>query len=275
MLRLLFSIMLLPVALSAASLEERMEESRTSYRRGDVARALELAGLAIKEHPEQADAWFFRGQLQVARRNYGEALSDFDRTLKLDRLHLFAWHERGSLHFRQGRFEEAIKDWDEVIRLNPERGPYHWQRGIGYYYAGRHEDGRKQFVSHQRVNPNDVENAVFHFICNARAHGLERARPELIPIKGDSRVPMAEIHQLFSGKLDADAVLAAARKGSSESRRAPEFYAHYYLGLYFEVTGDPARTREHIFAAEKLADTAGYMGDCARVHASLLRAKAR
>lgn len=274
MFRLLVMISLLPILVSAASLEERMAEARTSFRRGDVARAVELANLAVKEHPENAGAWFFRGQVRVALRQYDRAVTDFDKTLKLDKVHLFAWHERGAAHFRLGRFQQAIRDWDEVIRLDPSREPQHWQRGIAYYYAGQFEKGRKQFVLHQTVNSSDVENAVFHFICNARAHGLERARKELIPISGDTRVPMAEIHQLFSGKLEEKDVMAAAAQGSGGMRARHEFYAHYYLGLYFEATGDGAKAREHVFAAEKLADAGGYMGDCARVHAGLLRVKA-
>jgi len=275
MSRLLLVICVLPVALAAASLEERMAEARTSFRRGNSDRALELADLAVKEYPKDAGAWFFRGQVRVATRDYDRAVADFDKTLSLDKLHLFAWHERGGAHFRLGRLKQAIADWDEMIRLDPDRAPYHWQRGIAYYYAEQFEAGRKQFELHQTVNSADVENAVFHFICNARERGFERARKELIPIKGDTRVPMAQIHQLFAGKLTAKEVLDVAAAGAGITRQRHEFYAHYYLGLYFEVAGDAVKTREHIFAAEKLAGTAGYMGDCARVHARLLRARAK
>ena len=271
MSRFLLVIILLPLGLAAASLEDRMAEARSSFRRGNAARAVELADLAVKEHPKNANAWFFRGQVQVARRKDELAVKDFDQALALDKAHLFAWQERGAAHFRSGRLQAAIKDWDEVIRLDPAREPHHWQRGIAYYYAGRYELGRKQFELHQTVNSADVENAVFHFICNAGANGIERARKELIPIAGDTRVPMMEIHQLYAGKVTAGDVLAAAAKGSGIARQRHEFYGHYYLGLFFEAKGDRAKTREHIFAAEKLADTAGYMGDCARVHARLLR----
>ena len=48
------------------------------------------------------------------------------------------------------------------------------------------------------------------------------------------------------------------------------FYAHLYLGLYYDATGDTKLAREHIFkAAAFKADH--YMGDVARVHAGLLK----
>ena len=275
MIRLVLFNLLVPGLIAAATLGDRLAEARGAFRRGEVGEAVSLANQAVKDHPSAAGAWFFRGQLRVALRDHDRAVTDFDQCLKLDRQHIFGWQERGAAHFRLGRFKLAIRDWDEVIRLDPSREPHHWQRGIAYYYAGEFEKGRRQFTLHQTVNTADVENAVFHFICNARGHGMDRARKELIPISGDTRVPMAEIHRLYAGELTATEVLAAASRGDEQTRRRNEFYAHYYLGLYFEATGDRDRTWEHVMAAEKRADVAGYMGDCARVHAGLLRVRGR
>ena len=48
------------------------------------------------------------------------------------------------------------------------------------------------------------------------------------------------------------------------------FYAHLYLGLWYEVAGKPDEAKEHIFAAEN-HKIAHYMWDVAHVHAELLR----
>ena len=153
----------------------------------------------------------------------------------------------------------------------PTQAPYHWQRGISYYYAGRFEDGRKQFELHQTVNSNDVENAVWHFLCVARGSGVEKARAALIPIKGDARVPMMEVHALFAGKVKPEAVLQAAAAGRPPPSQLNRqlFYAHLYLGLYFEVIGNDEQAREHIAKAAGTYRTEDYMGDVARVHLQL------
>ena len=113
-----------------------------------------------------------------------------------------ALHERGMEHFFAGRIQESLLDWDREIELMPRRDPYHWQRGLAYYYAEMYEEGVAQFVRHQTVNGHDVENAVWHFLCVVRAKGgtVAKARKNLIPIEGDSRVPMKEVHDLFSAK---------------------------------------------------------------------------
>jgi lipoprotein NlpI len=158
-----------------------------------------------------------------------------------------------------------VADFDRFVQILPEQEPQHWQRGIALYYAGEYDRGRKQFESHQKVNTNDVENAVWHFICVARSQGVDKAKAALIPIEGDRRVPMKEIHALFAGKAKAADVLAAA------DDRGELFYAHLYLGLYYDAHGDKAKTREHIDKAANEFAMNHYMGDVARVHAALLK----
>ena len=165
----------------------------------------------------------------------------------------------------------------QVVLSNepPKSAPHNWQRGIALYYAGKFTEGRKQFELHQTVNPDDVENAVWHFLCTAREQGVEAARKQLIPIRGDTRIPMKEIHDLFAAKATPEDVLAAAAAGDATpaDRRNRTFYAHLYLGLYFEALGDAARMREHILASLPLAAPDDYMGDVARVHARRLTAE--
>ena len=164
----------------------------------------------------------------------------------------------------------TLADFDKFIELVPQQAPYHWQRGIAYYYAGRFEDGRKQFELHQTVNPNDVENAVWHFLCVARESSVEKARTMLMPIKGDARIPMMEVHALFAGKAKPEDVLKAASTDGTPKLQLNRqlFYAHLYLGLYFEVMGDETKATEHIKAAVQYG-TDDYMGDVARVHLHL------
>jgi lipoprotein NlpI len=151
--------------------------------------------------------------------------------------------------------------------------PQNWQRGIALYYAGRFGDGRRQFELHQTVNTADVENAVWHFLCVAREKNVETARAQLIPIQGDARVPMKEVHRLFAGNATSADVMKAAEETPAEPRTKQKhlFYARLYLGLYFEATGDKTRAAENIRAAADMAPRDDYMGDVARVHARRLK----
>lgn len=216
----------------------------------------------------------------VAMAEYREALQTYeaiaktaeDRVQAIDKRSAGEWQARGEAHFRAGKIEESLSDFDNFLRLVPERKPYHWQRGIALYYAGRFAAGKAQFELHQTVNSQDVENAVWHFLCTARLEGIAAARKQLIPIERDSRVPMAQVQQLFAGKITPADVLKAA-KAAPETTDAgePLFYANLYLGLYYEALGDGMKAKEHIQKAAARANQNGYMGDVARVHAEILR----
>jgi lipoprotein NlpI len=183
------------------------------------------------------------------------------------------WQGRGELHFKAGKFKESVADFDRVLSLAPGQSPHHWQRGISLYYAGRFTEGRRQFESHQSVNPNDVENAVWHFLCAARESGVTNARARMLSVGPDARVPMHEIDALFRGKGSPEKVLAAANAAPIEHRRDALFHAHLYLGLYFDAAGEPVKAREHMAKAVNEFQFSHYMGDVARVHWRTLQAR--
>jgi lipoprotein NlpI len=102
----------------------------------------------------------------------------------------------------------------------------------------------------------------------AKSEGVERARRSLLKIKDDRRVPMMQVYALFAGKCEPDDVLAAARAGAAAAEELNQrlFYAHLYLGLYFDAGGDATRAREHIATAADEHRIGHYMWHVARVH---------
>ncbi|MEN9573823.1 MAG: hypothetical protein RL514_1678 [Verrucomicrobiota bacterium] len=261
-----------PVRPKEADTGELAQQAIAAYRKGDVPGAIALAGKLIEAAPKQPQSWFLRAQLHVTQRQHALAAADYSEILKLDPKAQAAWQARGEAYFKLGKIAESIADFDQFLKLVPDQKPQHWQRGISLYYAGRFKDGKEQFEIHQTVNSNDVENAVWHFLCAARADGVDKARKGLIPIEGDGRVPMAQVHQLFAGKAKPEDVLAAAKAAPAQTRTGePLFYAHLYLGIYFEALGDAKQARDYIFKAAERANENGYMGDVARIHAEILR----
>jgi lipoprotein NlpI len=170
---------------------------------------------------------------------------------------------RAEADFENGRFAESAAAFDSLAKADPDQAPYLWQRGIALYYAGRYNDCRRQFESHRTVNPNDVENAAWHFLCVARAESPAKARAALLPVGPDARAPMREVYQMFRGTLTPEQVLSAAG-----SRPDAQFYGHLYLGLYFEALGMKDRALEHIKIAanDRFERDGGYMHMVARVH---------
>lgn len=174
--------------------------------------------------------------------------------------------ERAIRDFEGGRIADSVAGFNRLVVLVPAAAPQLWQRGIALYYAGRYAECRAQFESHRTVNPDDVENAAWHFLCVARAESFAKARAALLPVGPDPRVPMAQIYEMFRGVRDPDDVVATAG-----ARTGPLFYAHLYVGLYSEARGDESRALEHmrLAAADRYETAGGYMHTVARIHLTL------
>jgi lipoprotein NlpI len=174
--------------------------------------------------------------------------------------------QQGQQAFFEAKITDSLTAFDKLIEAEPSAKPHLWQRGLTLYYADKFKEGREQFEVHQTVNGNDVENAAWHFLCVARLEGIDAARKHFIPIEGDSRVPMREVHQLFAGKGDVAAVLQAAETGEGDTLKNHRCYAHLYLGLYYEAMKDEAKAKAHMLKAAKDYAMPHYMGETARVH---------
>jgi lipoprotein NlpI len=257
-----------------ATAERLLDEAAAAFQAGRTGQGLELAGKAIEADRQSARAYSLRARMYEALRQNDQALADLNAALKLDPKAAELYNRRGAVHFKLGRFKPSVEDFDQFIELRPREEPGHWMRGISHYYAGQYADGVKQFEGYQTVADNDVENAVWRYLCMARLSGVDKARRELLKIKPDSRVPMMEVYALYAGDVQPQDVLSAARAGDppAEALNRRLFYAHLYLGLYYEAAGDEKRALEHIGRAADEHRISHYMGDVAVVHARLLRA---
>jgi lipoprotein NlpI len=256
--------------------ESLLTQATAAAKNGKINEALQLAGKAMAADPRSIQAPLFRGALHEALEKYPEAVADYSKAIALDAKLPDAYQRRGVAQFKAGNINGSIADFDRYIALKPEAKNGHWQRGISYYYAGRFDEGRQQFEGYQSVDSNDVENAVWRYLCMARGQGVPKARAAMLKIGKDTRVPMKEIYELFSGRLKPDAVLEAARQGSDPNKVNQQlFYAHLYLGLHYETEGNRQLALEHVTKAAEQHRIGHYMWDVARVHRDMLKKAAK
>lgn len=249
----------------------------SAYTAGNIDEAKSLLASSIKEDDRFVQAYLSRGYIHQYERKYQAAVDDFTRVTKLDASKHEAWFRRGIEYFNLGQFKKSVADFEKYAALRPGQKPYLWQLGIAYYYTGQHKEGRELFESHQTVNSHDVENAVWHFLCVAKLDGFDAARELLIDLDGDTRVPMMQVYALFKGTGTVENVMEAAHSGTAVGggRIRQSFYAHLYLGLYFEAKGDKKASFDYMRKAAQHYKSNGYMGEVARVHRDWLKTKTK
>jgi lipoprotein NlpI len=168
--------------------------------------------------------------------------------------------------FAAGDVDLSCRAFDLQLERRPADRPAMWQRGISLYYANRLKDCVAQFESHRTENPDDAENAAWHYLCVAALKGEKKARARLLPAR-DGRIPMMAVHRLYAGETTVDGVFAAAAKGG----RSGEFYAHLYVALWHESRGEAGDARRHLEQALEGPSIEHYMEIVARVHLERIR----
>ncbi|KHN16091.1 hypothetical protein glysoja_012067 [Glycine soja] len=165
------------------------------------------------------------------------------------------------LLFRQGDVSGSLAEFDKAIQLDPRQKAYLWQRGLSLYYLNRFEEAAEQFRLDVAQNPNDTEESIWCFLCEAQLFGVDEARKrylEAINITMDCVNIQMVIHFLYE--------LVAAFSGSREGEY---FYASLYAGLYYESQNGTDAAKVHIVAAcqspygQRSDD---YMASLAKVH---------
>ncbi|KAG2597460.1 uncharacterized protein LOC120706854 isoform X2 [Panicum virgatum] len=172
---------------------------------------------------------------------------------------------RGMQLFRQGDVAGSLAEFDKAIEMDPRQKQYLWQRGLSLYYLDRFEEGAEQFRLDVAANPNDTEESIWCFLCEAQLYGIEEARKRFLEVGLDSRPVMREAYTLFKDGGDPEKLVA-----NFSSRSDGEvFYSSLYAGLYHESQKDAERAKSHIVAACKSpygSRSGDYMASLAFVH---------
>ncbi|CAM6093212.1 unnamed protein product [Calypogeia fissa] len=174
---------------------------------------------------------------------------------------------KGMQLFSEGDVKGSLEKFDEALELDHESLPYLWQRGLSFYYVNRFEEGAKQFRDDVAVNPNDTEEAIWCFLCEAQYLGVDEARRRFLVVGPDRRPIMKEIYNLFRDGGSTEKLLQAV----DSTEGADYFYANLYAGLYHEAHKRQDAAKDAILAAVNSYYGTGsgdYMAVLARVHAA-------
>jgi lipoprotein NlpI len=267
--------LLILLAAAAVCLDPQMNlrDAESFFRQGQYERALAAASEVIERDRSEAEPYRVRAAAYEALGRHERAAADWSRYIELRPSDAAAYQARGVVNFKAGKIRASIADFDRYLKAHPEREPHHWQRGIAYYYAGEFKKGVRQFEIHRTVNPQDVENAIWHYLCKARTDGTDTAQVGLIEIAGDRRPWAMIVYRLYQGRATPEQALAQAAQldGSDEERQINLFYANLYVALFFEAEGDAEKARQAMATAVQKFPCSHYMGDVARVHLNRTR----
>ena len=226
-----------------------------------------------KQEPKPSIAEYRAMGLKALERKDNVAASDAaDRLLVDYENDPRAMRSAADIYLRSGKVHSSIKQFERYLDIVPNDKPELWQYGIALAMVGRYDEGRKLFELHRIVNPNDVENAAWHFLCVAKKSGMKEAKKLVLPAPGDVRVPMEEIRRMLIDGDESRVTTAVDALGPDSPRRNDaEFYSKLYIALYADATGKPDKAISLLEEAVKI-EQSNYMADVAKVYLNELTA---
>lgn len=176
-----------------------------------------------------------------------------------------------------GDFEKAWWSLDTALCLDPSSRPKLWQRGLCCYYTGRYQEGMRQFEADMNENGSDVEEVLWHFLCRCKEVGYSAAKKMgFLTLRESTQgpvPPMPEVLKLFREEMEVEDVITAAagpdKKGvKSYNNTNALAYAHFYVGLHYEVQGCYNEAGHHLEQASSFHNP-DFIGKLMEMHHKL------
>ncbi len=196
---------------SSATAEQKglgyRNRGRTRAEAGATDAALADLTEAIKLNPADGQAYGYRAQVHVTRRNLDAAISDFGDVIRLRPKAVFGYSGRGHAYLVKGDARQAIDDFSQALRLAPGSAVAYNNRGLAYKAQGNLPRAIEDFTLALSINP------LYGLAYNNRAYTHEAAGRK------------AEAVADFRSALLVDPALTGAREGLARLGAAGELAA--------------------------------------------------
>jgi tetratricopeptide (TPR) repeat protein len=131
--------------------------------RRDWEKAIARYTEAIRLKPDDADAYYLRGnayeksgESDQAIKDWGKAISCYRKAIRLNPDDAHSYHFRGNAYYSLAEFDKAIRDYTAAIRLMPTGSTSYNNRGNAYDKKGEHDKAIADYTEAIRITPDDA-----------------------------------------------------------------------------------------------------------------------
>ena len=110
-------------------------------------------------HPDDAQAYLYRGILFFNRQDYWLAERDLRRALELDKTSPAAWYDLALTQQKRGEPEASLTSYDQAIACRPEYLQAWYNRGLAAMDLHRDDEALRSFQEILRFSPQSADAA--------------------------------------------------------------------------------------------------------------------
>ena len=197
------------------------------YQHGFLDQAAESFRQVTIAKPDNADAYYNLGTLNLRRNRLQEARDYLQRTVTLKPNFAEAWNNLGMLAAQRGNAEEAIKDFQESIRIRPGYFTAHLNLGNVYRRQRAFDKAEDSLSRALSIRPDDPEIHYSLGMLFAQQNDFDRAAKYLeqaIAIKPNYPEALNNLGVVYVRRQDYERAEAEFLAGI---KVAPEFDQSY------------------------------------------------
>jgi Flp pilus assembly protein TadD/peroxiredoxin len=215
------------------------------FQQGYLEQAQESFEQVVAAKPDNPDAYYNLGTLNLRRNDFPQARRYLEQTLKLRSNYPEAWNNLGMMAAQEGRPEEAIQDFQQSLLLRPRYAIA--LLNLGNLYRRQRDFGKaEESLSHAlEIQPDDPEINYSLGMLYAQQSQLERASEYLrkaIDLRPDYPEALNNLGVLFVRGQDFE---KAEEQFKTGMKVAPNFDQSYInLARLYAMRGDKERARE-------------------------------
>ena len=142
------------VAASADPAEEAYREGVSAFGKQDYDAAIRSFTDALRQNPQHANAYVYRGCAYYQKGDPGKAIADLTEAIRLDPTLVGAFRARAGAYSARGEFDKAIADYTQALRLDPQSAQFYYLlRGEAYLSKGDYDKAIADYSQAIRLQP--------------------------------------------------------------------------------------------------------------------------
>jgi len=215
------------------------------FQHGYLDAAAESFQQVIAEKPNDAEAYYNLGTLNLRRNDLQQARQYLEQTVKLRPDYPEAWNNLGMIAAQQGQAEEAIRNFQESLRQRPNFAIALLNLGNLYRRGGRFEQAQMYLKRALEIQPDDPEANYSMGMLYAQQDQMQAAADSLqkaIELRPDYPEALNNLGVLFVRSRDYP---KAEEQFKTCIRIAPNFDQSYMnLARVYAIQHDTEKARD-------------------------------
>jgi lipoprotein NlpI len=172
-----------------------------------------------------------RGLAYYNKKDYDQAIRDYDRAIGLQPNYSPAFVRRATTYQEKRQYERALADYEAATQVDPKFASER-PKAFLFFYLGHMTQSAEMFEKHIKSNPDDAWVILFRYLVEAKiGNSLAAARDlEVDATKLKERRWPSPIIDFHLGRIDEKAMFAAANDSDPKIKNEKTCAANFHAG---------------------------------------------